>query len=123
MNLRAIANQCSSVINPNIAITIRVSDGYTIGAGRKQEPSYLPDAEGYGQLQALDGDDLKQMEGLNIQGVVKALYITGTLAGVIRPDSKGGDLVIIDGQTWLVAKVLEGWSNWTKAAIWLQEPA
>ena len=121
MNLRAIANQCSSVINPNIAITIRVSDGYTIGAGRKQEPSYLPDVEGYGQLQALDGDDLKQLEGLNIQGVVKALYITGQLAAVIRPDSKGGDIVMIDGKTWLVAKVLEGWANWTKAAIWLQE--
>lgn len=123
MDLRGIANSVSSVVNPNIPVTIRVSDGYTIGAGRKQVPAYLPDVDGFGQLQALDGDDLKQLEGLNIQGTIKALYVTGTLAGVIRPDSKGGDIVLIDGKVWLTVKVLEGWSTWTKVAIRLQGAA
>jgi len=123
MNLRGIANSVSQVVNPNIPVTVRVSDGYTEGAGRKQVPSYLPDVEGFGQLQALDGDDLKQMDGLNIQGVIKALYLYGNVAGVIRPDSKGGDLIIIDGRTWLVVKVLEGWAQWTKIAIRLQDDA
>lgn len=123
MDLRGIANSVSSTVNPNIPITVRASDGYSIGTGRKQVPAYLPDVNGYGQLQALDGDDLKQLEGLNIQGTIKALYVTGTLAGVIRPNEKGGDIIIIDGQEWLTVKVIEGWANWTKVAIRLQGAA
>lgn len=121
MNLRGLANGAIVVVNPNIPITVRVSNGYTIGVGKKQIPNYLPDVDGFGQLQALDGDELKQLEGLNIQGVIKGLYVTGHLAGVIRPDSKGGDLIIIDGKTWLVVKVIEGWATWTKVAIRLQD--
>lgn len=119
MDLRGIANQVSNVVNGNIAVTVRLSTGYTIGAGRKQEPAYT-DYTGFGQLQALDGEDLKQLDGLNIQGAVKAIYLYGALAGVVRPDSKGGDLVVIAGKTWLIVKVLEGWSTWTKAAIQYQ---
>jgi hypothetical protein len=71
-------------------------------------------------MQALDSVDLKQLDGLNIQGTTRALYMRGTLAGVIRPDTKGGDIIEIGGQTWLVVKVLESWPNWTKVAIVLQ---
>lgn len=121
MDLRTISNQVSSVINANIPVTIRKSTGYTIDTNsRKQIPAYAADVTGYGQLQALDGDDLKQLDGLNIQGTVKALYLRGVLAGVVRPDSKGGDIILIAGRTWLTVKVLEGWSDWTKIAIRLQ---
>ena len=120
MNLRGIANNISRTINPNIAVTVFESDGYTIGAGQRQVPAYKAPVSGYGNLQALDGDDLKQMEGLNIQGKIKALFLYGELAGVIRPDSKGGDKVVINSQTWLVVRVLEGWRDWCKLAIVLQ---
>ena len=123
IDVRSIANTASNVVNSNIYVTLRISDGYTIGTGRKQEPAYLPDISGVAQMQALDGQDLKQLDGLNIQGKIKALYLTGDLAGVLRTDSKGGDIVIIDGRTWLVVKVLEGWATWTKAAIQLQSDA
>jgi len=42
------------------------------------------------------------------------------VAGALRPDGTGGDLIEIAGRTWLVVKVLEGWANWSKAAIVLQ---
>jgi hypothetical protein len=107
-----------------VTVTLRVSTGYTIGAGQKQIPQYAPDKVGPAQIQALDGSDLKKVEGLNIQGTLRTLFLTGALAGVIRPDSKGGDLVIIgpgapaalQGQ-WLVTKVLESWPTWTKVCI------
>ncbi len=121
MNLRGIANSVSSTINPNKTVSVRRSTGYTAGAGMRQVPSYADAVSGPAQIQALDGDDLKQLEGLNIQGVIKALYLTGSLAAVIRPENKGGDLVDIDSQVWLVVKVLEGWPTWTKVAIVLQE--
>lgn len=120
MDLRSIANSVSSTVNPNISVTVRRSTGFTIGTGRKQVPTYAADATGPAQMQALDGKDLKQLDGLNIQGTIRALYLRGALAGVIRPDSTGGDLVLIGSETWLVVKVLESWSTWTKAAIALQ---
>lgn len=120
MDLRGLANTVSSVINPNITVTVLRSDGYTTGAGRKQVPSYADPVTGPAQLQALDGSTLRQMDGLNIQGVLRAIYLRGNLAGVIRPDSKGGDIVMIDGHTWLVVKVLETWLLWTKAVVQYQ---
>ena len=120
MDLRSIANSVSSTINPNISVIVRRSTGFTIGTGRKQIPSYAADVTGPAQMQALDGKDLKQLDGLNIQGTIRALYLRGALAGVVRPDSTGGDLVLIGAETWLVVKVLESWPTWTKAAIALQ---
>jgi hypothetical protein len=120
INVRSSANSATTSVNPNILVTINVSTGYTIGAGRKQIPTYAPPVTGYAQLQALDGKDLKQLDGLNIEGTIRALYCRGQLAGVIRPDTKGGDTVEIDGKVWLVIKVLESWPTWTKVAIVLQ---
>ncbi len=120
MDLRSIANSVSSTINPNISVIVRRSTGFTIGTGRKQIPTYAADVTGPAQMQALDSKDLKQLDGLNIQGTIRALYLRGALAGVVRPDSTGGDLVLIGAETWLVVKVLESWPTWTKAAISLQ---
>lgn len=121
MDLRGIANGVSSTVNLNKLVTVRRSIGYTIGEGRKQVPAYATPVTGYAQIQALDSVDLKQLDGLNIQGTIRAIYFTGLLSGVVRPNQTGGDLVEMDGQTWLIVKVLETWSNWTKAAIVLQE--
>ena len=120
MDLRGIANGVSSTVNPNKTVTVLRSTGYTIGAGRKQVPGYADPVTGPAQIQALDANDIKQLDGLNIQGTIRAIYLRGALAGVVRPDGTGGDLVQIDGQNWLVVKVLEGWPTWTKAAIVLQ---
>lgn len=124
MDLRGIANQVSVIVNPNITVSLQTSAGSIIGAGGRQVPQYNPAIFGPAQVQALDGSDLKQLEGLNIQGVIKALYMYGNLAGVVRPDSKGGDLITISAParlylrgTWLIVKVLEGWDDWTKVCI------
>ena len=122
MDLRGLANGVTSTVNPNKTVTVRRSTGYTIGAGRKQVPSYAAPVTGPAQIQALDANDIKQLDGLNIQGTVRAIYLRGVLAGVVRPDGTGGDLVEIGAETWLVVKVLEGWPTWTKAAIVLQMP-
>ena len=120
MDLRGIANGVTTTVNPNKTVTVLRSTGYTIGAGRKQVPSYAAPVTGPGQIQALDANDIKQLDGLNIQGTIRAIYLRGALAGVVRPDGTGGDIVQIAGQNWLVVKVLEGWPTWTKAAIVLQ---
>ena len=122
MDLRGLANGVTSTVNPNKTVTVRRSTGYTIGAGRRQVPSYATPVSGPAQIQALDADDIKQLDGLNIQGTIRAIYLRGNLAGVIRPDGTGGDIVQIAGQDWLVVKVLVGWPTWTKEEIVLQMP-
>jgi hypothetical protein len=126
MDLRTIANQVSNCVNPNIIVGLQTSAGFTIGAGQRQIPQYNSLITGPAQIQALDGSDLKHLEGLNISGMVKAAYLKGNLAGVIRPDSKGGDLITISAApgtptlyigSWLVVKVIEGFALWTKVAI------
>jgi hypothetical protein len=124
MDLRGIANQVSNCVNGNILVSLQISNGWTTGAGARQVPAYKTPLTGPAQVQALDGSDLKKIEGLNIQGDIRVLYMYGNLAGVIRPDSRGGDLVTIispsplelQGQ-WLVTKVLESWPTWTKVCI------
>ena len=122
MDLRSISNSVSSTVNSNETVTVLRSTGYTIGVGRKQVPSYAAPITGPAQVQALDGNDLKQLDGLNIQGNLRAIYLRGVLNGVSRPETKGGDIVQRGAQSWLVVKVLETWPMWTKAAIVLQEP-
>ena len=120
MDLRSIANGVSSVVNGNVIVTWLKSTGYAIGAGLKQTPSYAPPVIAPAQVQALSTDDVKQMDGMNIQGTLRAIYLRGVLAGVIRPDGTGGDILQIDGRDWLVVKVLEVWPDWSKACIVLQ---
>lgn len=123
MNLRAIANAATQTINPNTSVTVKISNGYTKAqSGGRQIPQYITET-GQANIQALDGKDLKQLDGLNIQGTIRAAYLYGNLAGVVRPDSKGGDLVEFSGQSWLVVKVLETWPDWCKVAIVYQGDA
>lgn len=76
------------------------------------------------QVQPLSTRDLRQIDGLNLQGDLKSLYINGPINGIVRPAVKGGDLVTLsDGSVWLVTMIPEGWnfsSGWTKAIIVLQ---
>lgn len=127
MDLRSIANTVSDTINPNVIVTVQPSIGSTQGAGYRQTPAYGASVVGPAQIQALDNSELRQLDGLNIQGAIRGIYLRGALAGVIRPNSKGGDLVVIAAPapialigTWLVVKVLESWPLWSKAAIVLQ---
>lgn len=131
MNLRGIANNAIQGINPNISVVVRLPNGYTIDpATRKQVPAYT-DTPAMGQLQALDGDDLKQVSGLNIQGTIRAMYLYGSLAGVIRPDGSSQSHVVftsneagvVKSRQWGVFKVLESWQAWCKVAIVYQDPA
>lgn len=123
MDLRSIANNAVQTINSDISVVVQISTGFTIDpTNSKQVPTYN-EISGFAQIQALDADDIKQLDGLNIQGTIRAIYLRGALAGVVTPNQTGGDLVLFDNQTWLVVRVLESWPTWSKAAIVLQSPS
>lgn len=129
MDLRGICDGAIQVVNQNITVSIQLSVGFVIGAGGKQLPQYENYTGIRAQLQAMTYGDLRQVDGLNIQGVKKSIYLFGSLSGVVRPNQKGGDVITItsdggaapqDVGTWLTVQVLESWPTWTKACIALQ---
>lgn len=79
------------------------------------------------QVQPLSNRDLQQIEGLNLGGDKKAVYVNGNVDGVVRVWLKGGDLVDLpDGSVWLVNQSLESFdltAGWTKFLITLQDGA
>lgn len=122
MNLREIANAATSAINPNATVVVYSSTGYTVGDDGTQVPTYAAAVTLQGQVQALRADELDQLNGLNLVGVVRKLYMSKKLDSVNRPEAKGGDLVIIGGKTWKVVLVFEAWPDWSTVAINEQLP-
>lgn len=131
MNIRGIANMAIQAVNPDIPVVVKLPNGFTIDpVSRRQVPAYTS-TNAMGQLQALDGDDLKQISSLNIQGSIRAMYLYGSVAGVIRPDGSSQSHVVftsneagvIKSREWGVFKVLESWQDWCKVAIVYQEAA
>lgn len=131
MNIRGIANMAIQAVNPNIPVVVKLPNGFAVDpVSRRQVPVYTS-TNAVGQLQALDGDDLKQISALNIQGTIRAMYLYGSVAGVIRPDGSSQSHVVftsneagvIKSREWGVFKVLESWQDWCKVAIVYQEAA
>ncbi|MGA7539852.1 MAG: hypothetical protein WBW93_13915 [Steroidobacteraceae bacterium] len=89
-------------------------------------PTYAPVQNIWAQVQPLPTDDLAHMEQLNIQGVLRQVYMKGAVASAVRQDNKGGDLLqfpeILGGpqRTWLVMRVMEQWDSWCLVIVRLQ---
>lgn len=131
MNLRGIANTYTRTVNPNVRARIERSAGYTTRDDGQQVPNYdKTDIEC--QVQALTYSDLMKLDGLNIQGTRRAIYVNGAVSSIIRAKQVGGDVVrfapglLPEGDVWLCVHVLEQWQDggngaaWAKFAITLQ---
>lgn len=125
MNLHNIVGPVIAAVNPPLAGTYQESNGYTTGSGGKRTPVFKPAVAVSVQVQALQYRDLMQLDGLNINGEKRAMYISGNWQAVARPDAKGGDLITLaDATVWLVVLVLENWfasAGWCKVAVVKQD--
>jgi hypothetical protein len=119
MNLHGIVSGAIGGINPQTPVTVQQSTGFTIGADGSQIPSYTTIAT-TAQVQALSWRDMLKLEGLNAQGVQQKAYLNGNFEGIFRVLGKGGDLIVINGITYLVTAVLERWPDWCCVAITAQ---
>lgn len=129
MNLHDLAVGIVSIVNPPITGTMRIANGYTTAPNGKRSPTYEDTVGVPFQVQALTAPELKQLDSLNIVGILQAVHFSGFLEAIDRDTEKGGDLIVFDGTddvpsvirgtTWQVVKVLERWpaSGWCRAAI------
>lgn len=77
-----------------------------------------------GQIQPVGWRDIQMMEGLNLQGTRKKIWLYGRFDGLIRPNNKGGDIITAqNGDIYLVAMVAEQWDNnvWCSVFATLQD--
>jgi len=125
MNLHGIASGAISSVNPMIDATLQKSVGYTEEEDGSQTPVYTS-ASGKVQVQALSGKDLAQVNNLNIQGVLRTVYAYGNMAGLVRAESRGGDIFQFPEysggpvRNWLVVMVKESWPDWCSVVVCLQ---
>lgn len=124
MNLHGIVRSAITTVNPDITVLVQVSDGYETLAGGRQEPAYQDAYAIPAQVQSLTFKDLAQLQGLNLNGTKRAIYLYGRFDGVVRSLMKGGDLITVTAGVnkgvWLVVQVLEQWPDWCKVAVTLQ---
>ena len=120
VDLFSVANAAIQGVNVNVPATLSRSSGYTTDASGKRSPSYVTPVAVSAQVQAMTGRDLRQVEGLNLNGTLSAIYLTGIVKATERVSASGGDLIAVGGQTFLVAMVLEDWPTWTKVCGTLQ---
>jgi hypothetical protein len=82
------------------------------------------------QIQGLQSDDIRILNGLGIQGYKRKLYLWGAWNGLVRGLQKGNDLIVFpDGTEWKVMYCFEdfghgltGRSGWCSIAVVLQNP-
>lgn len=120
MNLRSVANGATQAINPNVPVILQSSTGFSTSASGKPTPTYAAPVTLQGQVQGLRAEELDQLNGMNIEGVVRKLYMSRRLNGVVRAEAKGGDLVTVEGHVWKVVLVFETWPDWSAVMINMQ---
>ena len=118
MNLHGVVIGAISAVNPCSNATVKVSTGYTVAADGTQVPKYTKQF-GSVQVQSLTAKELEHVTSLNLQAVTKKLYAYGALNGLVRAAKQGGDLVDVDGVSYLVVHVFEDWPDW--CAVGLKE--
>lgn len=118
MNLHGIASPYIGAVNPNISVSMQQSAGYTIASDGTQIPSYAAPVMLLGQVQELTIRDLQKLDGMNIQGAQRKIYLNGAWNPVVRSTGQGGDLATLpDATIWLVVATLELWPDWVCIAV------
>jgi|ERR1700724_276841 len=121
MNLHQLVSGTIQAVNPYIQLSVQISTGNTINPDGSRVPTYAPAQLVFGDIQALQYTDIIQLDGLNIQGERRKIYINGDVDGLVRSENRGGDLITLpDGAVWLVVLVLEEWADWCSVAVTLQ---
>lgn len=127
INVRAAANKAIQVVNPNEGGWLYTSTGFTVSpTTKKQVPSYAAPEAVRLQIQAVDGPNLRHLDGLNIEGLVRSVHMWGNVLGIERVSQKGGDLLYFRDvptgtlRVWKVVKVIETWRDWCHLIVNLQ---
>jgi len=117
LNLHSTVRATINAVNGDMPATLRCGTGYTTAATGKQTPTYS-DTPTKVQVQALGPSELKRMLDLNIQGIMRKVYLFGDYGGPVRADATGGDLLLfarVRGGPQMLWKIVTEFEAWTVA--------
>lgn len=129
-NLHTLAVSQIASVNPQLPCRIRYSEGVaeTLPDGT-QVPQYSDPESMMAQVQSLTYKDLEHLDGLNIQGTRRSIYLWGSQQLVVRVTQQGGDLIEFPGPIpgfppgtiWLVVLVPDTYQGWAHVIVVLQD--
>lgn len=125
IDIYGLANSVIQDVNPDSSISWVRNSGYTTDDAGKRTATTTTTTI-LAQIQGLSASDLRHIDGLNIQGVMRSVHMKGNVQGVVRADSKGGDILQfpeIPGESnknWRVIQVMETWPEWSRVIVVLQ---
>jgi hypothetical protein len=129
MHLRRLVRGSINAVNKDKLIQWLASTGpindRTTGIST---PTYAPVQGIWAQIQPVPTDQLAHLDNLNIQGVLRQLYMKGAVASAVRADGTGGDLLLFPEvpwpgaplREWLVMQVPEQWPSFCKVIVRMQ---
>lgn len=131
LNLHAIVRGSITAVNGDIAgLYLKSTGASPPQTGGKRVPVYATPVNVQLQIQPPSGEDLKHINYLNLQGVVRTIYLYSNPQGIVRVDARGGDLLLFPQflgdpvDNWLVRHVYETWNvdndGWTRLIATLQ---
>lgn len=126
--LRGIANNAIQGINRNKPIALRTGT-YQINPNTLLQEVVYTETQVMGNVQSLSNDDLRQIESLNLEGTIRAVYLYGNVSGVVRASGQGSSVLrfesdiggVVGTWEWNVFKVAEAWDGWCKVFVVLQD--
>ena len=131
MNLHSVVRSAIQSVNPDTLATWQQSTGATTNADGSQTPTYNTVSDVRVQVQGVTAGDLFKLNYLNLEGVLRKVFLYGNVHGFVRANLQGGDLLTFPQQyggtpqVWLVKAVLETWpdavaAGWSSAIVALQ---
>jgi hypothetical protein len=93
MHLRRLVRGSINAVNRDKQIVWLASRGTLLGTGGVATPTYAPALTVWAQIQPIPTDELAHLEQLNIQGVLRQVYLRNAVASAVRADGTGGDLL------------------------------
>lgn len=111
MHLRRLVRGPINAINRDKQIVWIASRGQLNGVGGVVTPTYAPPLVVWAQVQPIPTDQLAHLEQLNIQGVLRQVYLRNAVASAVRADGTGGDLLQFP-ERWTSAaeEVMAAWT-------------
>lgn len=125
MDIRALANSYTTRINDNLTINWVQATGYATDAAGHRVPTTSTTAV-QAQVQGVSGEDLKHIDGLNMQGVFRSVLMFGNVQGIERSKQRGGDVLQFPeipggaNSDWRVVSVMETWATWARVLVVMQ---
>ena len=129
INVRAMANGMTSLVNPNLAAVLRVNEGSTVDSEGNQVPNFVEHPIQI-QAQSLGSEEKdhlnlvdRQLNLVDRQGEYITVYAYGSITAIQRWLERGASELVFTpyGESlpvrWSVDKVLESYRAWVRLLL------